>query len=176
MVQPHGARIAGLAALKYVPRIEGETMKRILFVLATTVWIGLLTTASQAQSEGLALRFHVPFAFAVENATFAAGEYEITRPAHLFLELRNVNSQAAAFQHVHPARSREEVDGRVRLIFHHYGNEYFLAAVSDGTPNSTYDCPQSKQEKRLLDASPRPQLTVVSVLSDGNVPAGVGQK
>jgi hypothetical protein len=152
-------------------------MKRILFVLAATIWISLLTTAGQGQSEGLSLRFHVPFAFTVENSTFAAGGYEITQPAHLILELRNVNSQAAAFQRVQSARSRKQADGRVRLIFHHYGNEYFLAAVSGGTSNLTYDCPVSKQEKRLADASPRPQLTVVSVLSDGNIPAaGVGRK
>ena len=137
-------------------------MKRILFVLAATITGCLITAVSQAQSEGLELRFPVP--------------YEVTEHAHMILELRNVNSQAAAFQPVHPARSEEEVNGRARLIFHHYGNEYFLAAVSGGTPNSTYDCPQSKQEKRLADASPRLQLTVVSVLSNGIVPAGVGQK
>jgi hypothetical protein len=73
MVQPHGARIAGLAALKYFPRIEGEPMKRILFVLAATIWISLLTTASQGQSEGLALRFHVPFAFTVETPRLPQG-------------------------------------------------------------------------------------------------------
>jgi ketosteroid isomerase-like protein len=176
MVQPHGARIAGLAALKYVPQIKGEPMKRILFVLAATITVCLITAVSQAQSEGLQLRFHVPFAFTVENATFAAGDYEVTEPAHMILELRNVKSQAAALQHVQSARLRKEADGRVRLIFHRYGSEYFLATVSNGMENSTYDCPQSRQEKRLADTSPRPQLTVVSVLSDGNVPAGVGQK
>jgi hypothetical protein len=38
----------------------------------------------------------------------------------MILELRNVKSQAAAFQPVHSARSRKEADGRVRLIFHQW--------------------------------------------------------
>ena len=129
-------------------------MKRILFVAAATIAICLSTTATYAQNESLKLRFHIPFAFTVENATFAAGEYEVTEPAHLILEVRNVGNQASAFEHAQPARTKKEADGRVRLIFHRYGNEYFLAAVSDGSWASTYDMRPSKEEKRAADTSP----------------------
>jgi len=136
-------------------------MKRIFFALGATITVCLITAAGQAQGQGLELRIHVPFAFTVESTTFSAGEYEITEPAHMILELRNVKDQAAAFQHVQPARSRMEADGRVRLLFHHYGHEYFLATVSDGTSSSTYDCPESNEEKRLGDAGPNAQLKLV---------------
>ena len=152
-------------------------MKRTLFVLVATITMCLITAASQAQSQGLELRFHVPFAFTVENATFAAGEYKVTEPAHMILELRNVKSQAAAFQPVRSARSRKEADGRVRIVFHQYGNEYFLATVSDGTSRSTYDCQESKEEKRLANASPKPQLKLATVLSTSNTSgAGLGRR
>ena len=142
-------------------------MKRIFFALGATITVCLITAAGQAQGQGLELRIHVPFAFTVESTTFSAGEYEITEPAHMILELRNVKDQAAAFQHVQPARSRMEADGRVRLLFHHYGHEYFLATVSDGTSSSTYDCPESNEEKRLGDAGPNAQLKLVTALSAG---------
>lgn len=152
-------------------------MKRILCLAAATIAICLSTTAIYAQSESLKLRFNIPFSFTVENSTFAAGEYEVTAPAHLLLEVRNVTSQAAAFEHAVPARTKKEADGRVRLIFHRYGNEYFLAAVSDGSWASTYDMRVSKQETRLVNTNPRPQLTVVSVLANGTVEANnSGQK
>ncbi len=61
-------------------------MKRVLCLAAATFAICLMTTASHAQAEQLKLRFHVPFPFTVENTTFAAGEYEVTEPAHLILE------------------------------------------------------------------------------------------
>jgi len=152
-------------------------MKRTLFVLAATITVCLITAASQAQSQGLELRFHVPFAFAVQNTTFAAGEYVVTKPAHMILYFRNVKDRSAAFQHVQIARSGTEADGRARLIFHHYGSDYFLATVSDGTSSSTYDCPKSKEEKRLADASPKPQLKLVAVQSSDNPSAaGLGRR
>jgi len=150
-------------------------MKRILSLAASIIVACLMTTATQAQTDSLKLRFHVPFPFTVENATFAAGEYEITQPARLVLELRNVQNQAA-FEHVQPASSRKEADGRLKLTFHRYGSEYFLAAVSDGSWQSTYDLRLSKEEKRLADASPMPHLKVVSVLANGTVQPDAGRK
>jgi len=152
-------------------------MKRILLLAAATFAICLMTTASHAQAENLKLRFHVPFPFSVENATFAAGEYEVTEPAHLILEVRNVGSQAAAFEHATPTRSGKKTDGRTKLTFHLYGSEYFLAAVSDGSSQSTYDLRLSNQEKQLADVSPRPQPRVVSIPANRTVqPASDGQE
>ena len=146
-------------------------MKRVLYLAAATFAIYLMTTASHAQAEQLKLRFHIPFPFTVENTTFAAGEYEVTEPAHLILEVRNVGSQAAAFEHATPARSGKKTDGRTKLTFHLYGSEHFLAAVSNGSYQSTYDLRPSKEEKRLAGASPRPQLKVVSILANRTVQA-----
>ena len=177
MVQPHGVRIAALARLKYDPQFGGDIMKRILCLAVATIAICLITTSAQAQSRSLKLRFNIPFSFTVRNTTFPAGEYEITEPSHWFLELRNLKNKVAGFEHVQSAQSRDEADGRVRLIFHQYDNEYFLAVVSDGSWQSTYDIQTSKVEKRLADASPNKQLKVVSVLVNGTVQTGaVGQK
>jgi hypothetical protein len=145
-------------------------MKRILSLAVSIIVVSLMTIATHAQTDSLKLRVHVPFPFTVENTTFAAGEYEITQPARSVLELRNLQSQAAAFEHVEAAHSQKEANGRMRLIFHRYGSEYFLATVSDGSWQSTYDLRPSKEEKQLADASPMPHLKVVSVLANGTVP------
>jgi hypothetical protein len=151
-------------------------MRRVLCLAVAAFAICLTTITAHAQSS-LRLRFHAPFAFTVENTTFPAGEYEVTQPDRLILMLRNVKDQSSAFEHVQPAQSRKEADGRLRVVFHHYGSEYFLAAVSDGSYQSTYDLRLSKEEKQLADASPRPQLKVVSILADNTVqPARDGQK
>jgi hypothetical protein len=143
-------------------------MKRLLF-LAAALALCFTATASFAQSGNLSLRFHAPFPFTVENATFAAGEYEVTDPAHLVLELRNLLDQNAAFEHVQAAPSSKIADGRMKVLFHRYGNEYFLAVISDGSAPSTYTLRRSKQEMRLADSRPKSQMTVVSVISDGTV-------
>ena len=142
-------------------------MKRILSLAAVTIVICLITTVSFGQAENLKLRFHVPFPFTAENATFEAGDYEVTEPGHLVLELRNVATQAAAFEHARPAGSEPKANGRVRLIFHRYGGTYFLAGVSDGSLASTYDLRPSKEEQAL--ASPKAQSKIVNVMVDGSV-------
>jgi len=151
--------------------------KRNLSLAVTIIAICLITTATHAQSGNLVLRFRVPFPFTVANTTFAAGEYEVTQPERFTLALRNVKDQASAFEHVQPARSRKEADGRGRAIFHRYGTVYFLAAISDGSWQSTYDFRRSNKEEQLTDNTPTRQPEVVSVLSNGTVvSADIGRK
>jgi hypothetical protein len=78
---------------------------------------------------------------------------------------------------VQPARSRKETDGRARAVFHRYGRTYFLAAISDGSWQSTYDLRRSNKEEQLTDQIPTRQAAVVSALSNGTVvTAGIGRE
>ena len=138
-------------------------------VVATMIAICLMTSATYAQSGSLKVRFHVPFPFTVENKMFAAGEYEVTQPAQFMLGLRNVENQSSAFEHVQPAGSSKEVDGRARAVFHRYGKSYFLTAISDGSWQSTYDFDRSNKEAELIAKDPTGQPEVVSAPPSGMV-------
>jgi hypothetical protein len=176
MVQLHGVRIAGLSRLKYDPDVSGANMKRTSHLAIATITICLLATATQAQSSDLRLSFRVSFPFTVGNTTLAAGEYEVTQPARFVLELRKLHGQTPIFQNVRRAHSRNKADGRMRIIFHRYGSEYFLASVSDGSWQLTYDLRRSSKEERLAGKNRLLQPQVVSVLTDGTVEmANIGQ-
>jgi len=151
---------------------------RNVSLVLTIMAICLITTATHAQKSGpLLLRFRVPFPFTVENITLAAGEYEVRQPTQFVLALRNVESQAFAFEHVRSAGSSKKVDGQASVVFNRYGGAYFLAAISDGSWQSTYDFERSSIEKELTRKSPTWQPEVVSVLSNCNVvPADIGRK
>ena len=151
-------------------------MKHILHLAVSIIAICLITTATHAQSGNLVLRFRVPFPFTVHDVTFAAGEYEVTQPSHFILSLRNVENQASAFEHVQPASSSKEADGRARALFHRYGGTYFLAAISDGSWQSTYNFGRSNKEEQLTDNTPTRQPEVVSVLSNGTVVPHIGRE
>jgi hypothetical protein len=120
--------------------------KRNLSLAVTIIAICLITTAAHAQkSTGpLVLRFRVPFPFTVKDTTLPAGEYEVRQTTQFILALRNVENQASALEQVEPADS--EADGRARTVFHRYGEAYFLAAISDGSWQSTYDFGRSNKE------------------------------
>ena len=144
-------------------------MKSILSIAATAMAFCFMTPTSQAQSSHLRLQFYVPFSFSVSNQTFSAGEYEFTRQSHFVFEVYNLKDHASAFETVQPAQSRKEGNGRVRLVFHRYDNQYFLIAVSDGSWQSTYDFKTSTEETLLAQASPRKPAMIVSIDPGGAV-------
>ena len=151
-------------------------MKRILCLAVATFALCLVTTASQAQSESLKIRIHVPFSFTVGNTTFDAGDYVVTEPSNLVLRMQSQSDRMAIVQHVQTAHSRKESDGQVKLIFHRYSNQNFLAVVSNGSWESTFDFQESDKEEQIASVSPSRQFRVVSVLTDGTTEAGnIGQ-
>lgn len=150
-------------------------MKRILFLAVLTVAVFLVTPKMYSQTKHLRLRFHVPFSFSVNNETFTPGEYEFTTESLLLLRVANLKSNDSAFEPVHPAQARREANGQVRLVFHRYGGQYFLAAVSDGSWESTYDFNTSTDEKQFAQANRRKPLMTVSVDPEGTVLVAAGQ-
>jgi len=144
-------------------------MKRILSLAAATVALCFMTPTSQAQSKHMRLQFYVPFSFSVNNQTFSAGEYEFAQQSHFALQVSNLKDHISEFETVQPAQSRNEGNGKVRLVFHCYDNQYFLTAVSDGSRESTYDFKISPEEKVLAQASARKPAMIVSIDPSGTV-------
>jgi hypothetical protein len=139
-------------------------MKRILYFAVATIAICLATPAAHAQRSNLDLRFHAPFPFSVGNNTFAAGDYMINRQGHLKLIFCNQENHIATFVDVLPASSTKDNNSHARLVFHRYGDQYFLAIVSEGSLDSTFSVYTSKEETQLANASPQKPVTTVSVV------------
>ncbi len=144
-------------------------MKPILSLAAAAMALCFMTPTGQAQSSHLRLRFYVPFSFSVSNQTFSAGEYEFTQQSHSVFEVYNLKDHTSTFQTVQPAQLLKEANGRVRLVFHRYDNQYFLTAVSNGLWESTYDFKTSTEEKLSAHANPRTPVMVVGIDPGGAV-------
>jgi hypothetical protein len=138
-------------------------MKHILYFAVATIAIGLMTPAAHAQRSDLDLRFHAPFPFSVGDNTFAAGDYMINRQGHLKLIFRNQENHTGTLVGVLPGSSKDG-NGHARILFHRYGDQYFLAIVSEGSLDSTFGVYTSKEEKQLANVSPQKPVTTVSVV------------
>ena len=143
-------------------------MKHILYFAVATIAICLMTPAAHAQRSDLDLRFRAPFPFSVGNNTFAAGDYVVTRQGsrqgHLTLILCNQENHVAVLVSVLPASSSKDGNGHARVVFHRYDDQYFLAFVSEGSLDSTFNVYTSKEETQLANASPQKPVTIVSVV------------
>src|SRR5690242_7619598 len=109
---------------------KGGSMKRQIVSLMSL--LGLLLVAACASAQSVNVKANVPFDFVVENATLAAGAYNIQsindESGSSWLVIRGENTKAMrlfgsnAAENLKPAATSY-------LLFHRYGGTYFLAQI-----------------------------------------------
>jgi len=122
-------------------------MKRNFALFVTAV--ALLVTAA-ASAETIKLRANVPFNFIVNGATLPAGEYSISTMDEqgFVLSIRDLNSTAKSLIVVHGCQS-PTIMQQTKLIFHRYGNRYFLRKVWVEGNSIGHELPPSPRETEV---------------------------
>jgi hypothetical protein len=116
-------------------------MKRMLLNLFLAFGT-VCTYGLHAQSYEMVVK--VPFAFHLDKTDFTAGEYHIARTGTCSAQfIGNRSGHKAA---IASGSSALENKGTPRLVFHRYGDDYFLAEIwnTQGTGNKL---PPSKRER-----------------------------
>jgi hypothetical protein len=99
-------------------------------LLAIALSLPLLLSAA-ARAQTTQLKVMVPFEFIAGNVQLPAGEYEVTSAGSWggpTLLVRNVNSKGGSFV-VSFSCSSKKPAADAKLVFHRYGQQYFLAEV-----------------------------------------------
>jgi hypothetical protein len=137
-------------------------MKNFLNHLMTSaVLVISLGAAAGTGLEAQTMKLHavVPFAWQISGHQLNAGDYEITKDAASpVVTVRDSNNGKGIFMQVFAASSHNTAS---RLIFHRYGDQYFLAAIV-GTNGVTNKVPVSKAERAVQSEQPR-EMAIVSV-------------
>jgi hypothetical protein len=121
-------------------------MKNILCLALLSVVIAIPFVKASAQEERVAVT--VPFAFHVNNSTLPAGTYIIaTQPAHRLITFASTDAKVNAL-----TQGMSDPWGKFQpnvLVFHRYGNQYFLhRLVRADSTDALYFVP-TKAEKRV---------------------------
>ena len=135
-------------------------MKRNLFGILTTSTLALLISVPlSAQTIAKAT---IPFGFTVGRAHLPAGTYEISPLAQtviLIRDSRTAKSVLTYFNSKEPSRG----DSTPKLVFHRYGDKYFLSQVSRGNGGAVMQLPTSKLEEEVrIAGSSVPQKTIIA--------------
>lgn len=134
--------------------------------------IAILTLATLAASEPLraekTLVVNIPFAFTAGGIALPAGEYRVERTAYdtPALRIEGTDKGAAAFVLSFAAEAKAS-EAQPKLVFHCYGNRYFLFQVWTGGAERGRQLPKSPQEKEqsLAAQGETPdQVTIVARL------------
>ena len=122
-------------------------------VIACTLLIGLLVSApsAQAQSTFEIGTVDVPFAFQVAGQKIPPGTYRIEHVSEHVVVLRGSN-QAPHSTSVHRAVALV-APAKGSVVFHRYGDTYFLGRVWIAGEVEGMECPNSRQEREALQAS-----------------------
>ena len=138
-------------------------MKRNLIGTVSLVVLSLLTTNNGAYAQSAA-RADVPFAFNVGTTHMPAGTYKIKRADFdsNFIMVSNINTGDTVLS-LFQRETRSHASHK--LIFHHRGNQYFLAEIWGGEGNAGMAMPATKAQQQVEVASnPAPTQNVLIAL------------
>lgn len=135
--------------------------KKMLAV--TLVMLPMLAVAQLSSDQKLIT--NVPFEFTVGNKVVPAGQWttrRISRNENMLL-FSNLNANIAVASSSLPGESKM-TPAKCSLIFHKYGDSYFLVAIKIEGDRANYRFPESKAEAELLSEN-RPGSEEIVVAS-----------
>ena len=128
-------------------------MRKKVFSAALTCGLLAVVAAATAyaQMPGTAMRATIPFDFSVRGKILPAGDYEIRRitdePDGLIISSVNDKHEHVMFE-TDPVESRR-ISSRAEIVFHRYGESYFLFEVVAGGEQTGRELRPSRQERVL---------------------------
>lgn len=113
----------------------------------TAIVAVLLTAAAAGQSRRAEQIVEVPFPFVVADHTLPAGRYFVTNIAETRLRIYNSTRQSA-FAQTHSVQG-DAPEGSGKMVFHRYGDVYFLSEVWTPGRDSGQQLTRSRAEEEL---------------------------
>lgn len=124
---------------------------------------GLLAVASiQGQSETKVVA-DIPFNFMVGDTPLPAGEYTVERVriASTFLLIQSADGRMCTTISTNPVQA-SAIQGKRKLVFHRYGDRYFLSQVWTSGGYIGHELPKSRVENELAKSASKPQTASVT--------------
>ena len=142
-------------------------MKKAIFRIGLMLALAFLAAAQFVRAQEPVLA-SIPFAFTAGDTALPAGEYRVekVRQGSAVVVIRSTHGSPAIMVMTSPAASNGPQE-KTKLIFHRYGNHYFLAQVWSAGSDRGRELPKSAKEKEQAlaahNAAPE-QVTIVARL------------
>ena len=136
-----------VALLIGLPTLHAQTTNVVMTVPTTTSISGTV-------------QVNIPFAFSVAGKTFAAGEYAISPSDEKGITIKSVKGNSAAMVLTNAVGS-SKVEGP-KLVFHKYGDKYFLTQTWLRASDRGRELFASPEEIRMAREYHQQQVTLVA--------------
>jgi len=131
------------------------------FLLTAVLALSLTGAAGVANAQA-PVNCKIPFAFSLEGQMFPSGTYTVTpRFGDRGLMLvSNVTGTQARFVLVQP--ESEPLSANTFLLFHRYGDHYYLASVEIGGEGLAFRVPRSASEREVASRETGVAVTLLA--------------
>jgi hypothetical protein len=143
-------------------------MKNVRILITTVLLLSAVSVYVQAQERPL-LTATVPFAFTVENSNLPAGAYTVSilLPYNM-IKVQSADGRKATMIFAIPSRE-SGASKQAKLVFHRFGNEYFLAQVWEQGSNVHRDLRRGNRARELARSRDRIEsATILASASNGS--------
>ena len=138
-----------------------RTTKSLLSAAFVIAALGVIPALAQTSAT-----YDVPFAFSVSGKTLPAGEYKIGVDNNRtgLVQIKSADGRAT-FTLTHSAGAGAP-SAEPKLVFHRYGDQYFLAQVSTGEVRTPIlELPSSKAEREAVTIAASRQVETVTLVA-----------
>lgn len=140
----------------------GKQILKGFTMLALIVAVALMTAVASANAQSSTVVADIPFEFSVGDQALPAGKYTVRSMTANgdALAIRNRDANRAAIRLTHSIQASKASD-QTKLVFHRYGQRYFLSEVWTSGENAGRKLIKSSQE-RVIEG----QLAAISSKSE----------
>jgi hypothetical protein len=138
-------------------------MKKLIGFLSVATLAVVLAAPLGAQT--FRVTGSVPFEFTVGVRSMPAGDYTVARVGGTDqIKVSDGNTSAWSWASNTTLRPTERT-GQALLIFHRYGDQYFLARIVDGDRYAGVELPPSRTERELSKTASLEKFETVAILA-----------
>jgi hypothetical protein len=113
--------------------------------LLAFIGLALLLATTSAYAQTITVKANVPFDFIVGRSMFPAGQYTVQSIDGSALSIGNSDLHTRRIVLSRRCQSIQASD-KTKLVFHRYGNSYFLSQIWAAGDNSGHELPKSARE------------------------------
>ena len=136
-----------------------------LKTLQGMVAAAVLLAAPLCAQLGPPINLQVPFGFTAGDLYYPAGNYTVHSNSTGLVEIRSADKGPGRFVMASPTGENASY-GQVKLVFHRYGDQYFLSQVWPAQ-STALELKQSRKEAELAAAARRPEILSATASAPG---------
>jgi len=132
--------------------MEGKVIKRLMMLSLVSIFTLCVAVASANAQLSNPIRAKIPFDFNVGNTKLPTGEYTFSRLSGFSdskaMSVSSADARAHVFQSTFEARIFKAKNDST-LVFHKYGDQYFLEQIFEGGEQEGNQLPESRSERTI---------------------------